>query len=662
MTTALPHSPVAHTPAAYNPVIDGLRCVAVLPVLLFHAGFAPFGGGFVGVDVFFVISGYLITGILLRDLAEGRHSLLRFYERRARRILPALFAVILATVPFAWAWMTAPHYADFSKSIVAVLFFVSNILFWQQSGYFDVAAEEKPLLHTWSLAIEEQYYLVFPLLLMLLWRRGPARPAFRASFWAVLLLALASLGLSEAIARDRAVANFYLLPTRAWELLAGSLCAFARLQPAPRPLPGRLPGPLPRLAAEALAAAGLAMIGLSVLAFDASTPFPSLYTLLPVGGAALVILFAGPGGPVGVILGHRLAVGIGLLSYSLYLWHQPVFALARLRFDVAPGGAAMAGLCLLALALAWATWRWIERPFRYGLPLGRFAALTGAAATLALGLGLLGIVEARLGWSRLAPVVYTDAVIDTDRAQAETWTAVLDNPALQEELSRFPEGTGGFRLLVVGDSHAKDLFNALYLTSGGPPLEVRRITLGGGCTDRIGARFEAVTAAACFADLRRRAGPLLDQADAVLLTRRWTIDRSFPAYLPVFLAGLADLGKPAAIAGNTVEYAPAAPQLIERLARRGALPEAAAALAAARRAEVGAVNAELRAIAAAAGVPFLDKVPLLCDPGGTACDALTGTGRAIYYDYGHWTLDGARHVGARIRAGDWLAPLTGGRD
>jgi peptidoglycan/LPS O-acetylase OafA/YrhL len=155
---------------AYRPEIDGLRAVAVLPVILFHAGFSLFSGGYVGVDVFFVISGYLITGILISDLERGSFSIARFYERRARRILPALFVVMLACLPFAWLWMLPGQLQDFSASLMAVVFFVSNILFYNQSGYFAASAELKPLLHTWSLAVEEQYYLLFPIALRMLWR------------------------------------------------------------------------------------------------------------------------------------------------------------------------------------------------------------------------------------------------------------------------------------------------------------------------------------------------------------------------------------------------------------------------------------------------------------------------------------------------------------
>lgn len=159
----------------YRSEIDGLRTVAVLPVILFHAGFSGFEGGFVGVDIFFVISGYLITAILLGELARGEYSLLRFYERRARRILPALFVVMATTLPFAWAFMTVDQLEEYFRTIIAVCLFVSNILFWQEVDYFAAAAELNPLLHTWSLAVEEQFYLVFPPLLAVLWRFGSRR-------------------------------------------------------------------------------------------------------------------------------------------------------------------------------------------------------------------------------------------------------------------------------------------------------------------------------------------------------------------------------------------------------------------------------------------------------------------------------------------------------
>jgi len=258
----------------YRAEIDGLRALAVVPVILFHAGFELFSGGFVGVDVFFVISGYLITTILIEDLENQRFSLVNFYERRARRILPALFFVMFVCIPFAWMWMLPTQMKDFSQSLVAVSLFASNIWFLRESGYFDAAAEEKPLLHTWSLAVEEQYYVLFPIFLILTWRFGKNRV-----FWMIVVMAAISLLLSEWGWRNKASANFYLAPTRAWELFAGSIAAFIVQTKGVQK-------------SNALALTGLAAIIFSIFFYDETTPFPSVYALLPVLGVVLLVLYA----------------------------------------------------------------------------------------------------------------------------------------------------------------------------------------------------------------------------------------------------------------------------------------------------------------------------------------------------------------------------------
>ena len=335
----------------YRREIDGLRAVAVLPVILFHAGFEVFRGGFVGVDEFFVISGYLITTIILAELEQGRFSIANFYERRARRILPALFLVMLACLPFAWLWLLPSDMQGFLQSVVAVCVFASNFLFWRESGYFDAAAELKPLLHTWSLAVEEQYYVLFPLVLLLCWKLGKR--------WILVLLGLgfaASLGLAHWAVQATPGAAFYLLPTRGWELLIGAFAAFYLAWPQ-RPAVGRLFG-------EVGGWLGLAMILYAVFAFSKATPFPGLHALVPTLGTLLVILFACPRTLVGRLIGSPVLVGVGLISYSAYLWHQPVFAFARHRSLSEPGPVVFLLLSALTLGLAYLSWRYVEAPFR----------------------------------------------------------------------------------------------------------------------------------------------------------------------------------------------------------------------------------------------------------------------------------------------------------
>lgn len=352
----------------YRREIDGLRTLAVLPVLLFHAGVPGFSGGFVGVDVFFVISGYLITSILLAELGQDRFTLLAFYERRVRRIFPALFLVMAASLPMAWIWLAPSDLQDFGKSLISVALFGSNFFFWKQSGYFDTAAELKPMLHTWSLSVEEQYYLLFPLLLLLGWR-------YCRRHLSLLLgvLALLSLAWAEASNSRAPAGAFFLLPARGWELLAGAIAALHGDKLRDRS------SLLPRID-EVLSTAGLLLIVGAVVGLDHDTPFPGVYALLPVCGTVAILLHANARNAVGRLLGCKLTVGIGLLSYSAYLWHQPIFAFARHASSTGLHWTVFLGMGLLSLGLAFLSWRYVERPFRSKGFLTRRQVFSSAAA------------------------------------------------------------------------------------------------------------------------------------------------------------------------------------------------------------------------------------------------------------------------------------------
>lgn len=424
----------------YRREVDGLRTIAVLPVILFHGGFAAFSGGFVGVDVFFVISGYLITFLIIDEIGEGRFSIRRFYERRARRILPALFFVMLTCVPFAWVWMTPSQFKDFSEAIVAVTLFSSNILFWLQTDYFAPLAELNPLLHTWSLAVEEQFYVFFPLLMIFLWRFGRARV-----LGVIVCLALLSLLLSEWMWRAYPAANFFLIPTRAWELGVGSICAFL----AHRGL---------RRESQVLSALGLGLILFAIFAFDEKTPFPSLYALVPVGGAALVLMFCGPVTWTGRLLATPPMVGIGLLSYSAYLWHQPLFAFARIRGEIHPSTALILALAAASLGLAYLSWRFVEQPFRRsrGRLLPSQAAVfgaSGAAIGLFMAFGLYGYVSggmpARFGANPIRTAYLDSAKASPKRDLCHSYPGHMVAPA--DACQFFVEGGD---VAVFGDSHA----------------------------------------------------------------------------------------------------------------------------------------------------------------------------------------------------------------
>ncbi len=333
----------------YRKEIDGLRSIAVIPVILFHGGFEWLSGGYIGVDVFFVISGFLISSIILSELAAGTFTIASFYERRARRILPALFFIILMTLPFAWFWLLPYELIDFGKSIIAANLFSSNILFWLESDYFAATSEAIPLLHTWTLAVEEQFYIIFPLFMMLFWNLGKRRLAM-----IIALIGLLSLGLSEWGWREFPEANFYLLPSRAWEFMIGALVALYLQNKS------QSRNPVNHWASFL----GLGLIVVPLFVFDKGTPFPSFYTLAPTVGTALILLYTTPNTLVYRLLSLRFMVGIGLISYSAYLWHQPIFVFARLISLQEPSLWLMGLLSVVTLGLSYLSWRFVEAPFR----------------------------------------------------------------------------------------------------------------------------------------------------------------------------------------------------------------------------------------------------------------------------------------------------------
>lgn len=436
----------------YRPEIDGLRALAVLPVLMFHAGLPGFSGGFVGVDVFFVISGYLLTLILVTDLAKRRLSLRHFYIRRARRILPALFAMMLVTFPLAWGWMTPAQLRDYGQDVFAVLTFSANLLHLVRDGsYFAPDAELQPLLHTWSLAVEEQFYLLYPLALLLVWR-------FKSR---LLLPTLAACTLAGFLLADWATNNhpraaFYLLPSRAWELLAGATLA---LLPPPR-----------RTAWAGLA--GLALIVAAIILYDADTSFPGRYALLPVLGTGLVLRYATLGTPAARLLSLKPLVGIGLISYSTYLWHQPLLAFTRLRSLSPPTEATMLGAVLLSLLIGWISWRLIERPFRFP-PTLRLSWLAPAAAMLGI-FAIVGIATNGASF-RFPPQV-------REQLAAGDWSADClfqksDGPVT------FPVagcifGSGMHRVALLGDSVAASFAPALIRHFQGRDVALSQLTHG----------------------------------------------------------------------------------------------------------------------------------------------------------------------------------------
>ncbi len=342
----------------YRPEIDGLRAIAVVAVIFYHAqitifGYQFFKGGFIGVDIFFVISGYLITSIILKELlTNGSFSFKHFYERRIRRILPALLFVMLVSLPFAWIYLLPSSFVDFSKSILYSLGFSSNFYFYYSGQQYGAESGLlKPFLHTWSLSIEEQYYILFPIVLLIIYKY------FNKYLIQILFLGfIISLGLAEWGNRNYPSLNFYILPTRGWELLAGSILAYFEISNGHRCKNQTLNFLMPFF--------GLILIGHSIYFFNDEMFHPSFYSLSPILGTCIIIWFSGKNELITKILSNKLFVGIGLISYSLYLWHYPILAFGKTTGLFLKFGYSIYLSILITILISIFSYFFIERKFR----------------------------------------------------------------------------------------------------------------------------------------------------------------------------------------------------------------------------------------------------------------------------------------------------------
>ena len=451
----------------YRPDIDGLRAVAVLAVVGFHAFPALVPGGFVGVDVFFVISGYLISGLVFRDIERGRFSLLAFYGRRVRRIFPALVVVMAALLAFGWFALIADEYRRLARHVSAAAGFALNFVLWREAGYFDVGARLKPLLHLWSLAIEEQFYLAWPLLAFLAWRWT------RRFTWLIAAgLALSFLWSLREVTVSPSGAFFLPLP-RFWELLTGALVARLDLRPRQRAVG----------AANLAAALGVLAIAGAIAFTSEERAFPGWWALLPCGGTALVIWAGAAAWPNRALLARRACVAVGLISYPLYLWHWPLLSLATIVSVGRVSVSTKLWLVSASFALATATYWFVERPIRFGArrPGAAFGTRERglAAAMVALACAAVWINAEKGVPRRLSETLahaepsFVDA--DCDRF-AGGQSRVFD-------YCRLAHGSGPDLVALIGDSHARSLFpglseelgsrglgTVLLASSGCPPL------------------------------------------------------------------------------------------------------------------------------------------------------------------------------------------------
>jgi len=624
----------------YRSEIDGLRAIAVVSVIFFHAGFKSFSGGFVGVDVFFVISGYLITSILISEKEARTFSLLSFYERRAKRILPALFFVLLACLPVAWLWMDPSDLKWFSASLSSVSVFASNIEFWRESGYFATDAELKPLLHTWSLAIEEQYYVLFPVFIIICWQFGT-----RWLTGLLVAVAISSLTAAELASLNHPAANFYLLPTRGWELLVGAFIALSHNAKNEAGIFAFSPS-----ARELASILGIAFIAYAVFEFDENTPFPSFYALIPTLGTALLIIFATQETFSGRLLGSKALAGIGLISYSTYLWHQPLFAFARLRSVENPSSWLFMLLAVSAVVLGYFTWRYIERPFRDKSRISRrtiFASAVLMSAAI-FGIGMLGFLEdgfvGRLSSDDRKILAYEQyklrPIYREGQCFLEPEQSWVDFSPICSSIS-----AGSRSVLLWGDSHAASFSSGLrvvlpdaviqYTASACAPVINMSFPLRPNCKDINAFVLSEV----------KRIKPTI-----VVLLANWnSYDQSkMLAQLSKTIAEIRAVSTASkiVIVGSLPEWHPSLPQV---LLAKGLHLNSTAYIYTPMLADLYAGDAKLEAVASSGGASFVSALDALCARGNCLATAqLNSKVEPIAWDYGHLTEAGSLRLAKQL--------------
>lgn len=618
----------------YRPDIDGLRAIAVLSVIAFHVWPPALRGGFLGVDVFFVISGYLITGIAAAERVRGEFSLAAFYERRARRLLPALLLMVASTLLAALLILQPQELAALSRSVMAATTWVSNIYFWRNTGYFGETASAQPLLHTWSLAVEEQFYLLFPLLLWIALPRS-GRPRHLT----LLLLAIGAAALSLWASITHPSANFFALPFRAWELLAGASLALwhahggkaARL---PMTTTEHLPGSL-------IGLIGLIAIMVSLVCADETRNDLFAFTLATVLGSVALLHSGRDGtGITARLLGLRGLVFIGLISYSLYLWHQPVLTLARLYFGEMRALALTPILLVLIGVLSWMSWRWVEQRWRRREAGHRRRFVISTAVSMGLLFALAGALHFNDG-SPLPLTPAEKALLRTTHEYAADYrlgTCFLfdhEPPEAFADCTVQGAAQGGPAVLLWGDSYAAHLWPGMARESAWyASLQQRTFS---GCAplldDERAPAFCMRNRRFVLDEIRRR------PPQQVVLSARWTADH--PASLPRVIAALHEAGvAKVSVLGPTPRWRGGLPGWMQRAASGAEIRPTQ--LEPWNSLEQQQINQAMRAASESAGAQYVDMLAAAC-PGWPRCLTVGPAPEQtlLYWDEGHLTRAGA---------------------
>jgi peptidoglycan/LPS O-acetylase OafA/YrhL len=605
----------------YRPDIDGLRAVAVLSVVAFHAFPGVMPGGFVGVDIFFVVSGFLISRLIFESLERHDFQPLTFYARRARRILPALITVLSATFLVGVFLLTPPQLLLLGQQMAASSAFLANVWFWAHSGYFDPAAKENPLLHLWSLGAEEQFYVIWPLIVVLSWR-------YRRIGAAIVGIALASFALNIGFAGYRSTV-FYLLPFRVWELMLGAGILL-------------LPRVRSRRIVEIAAIAGCVCILVAVFSYDDTVHYPGWRAVLPTAGCGLLIWSGGSHSLVGDVFRNRAAVLIGLISYPLYLWHWPLLWFLR-TVDPADDTAAVRVLmCIVAVVLAFATYRYIEQPIRHAMgPPWKLAFATGAMVLVG-GLASLNGFSFRVAGAVREMSAYT---FDLYR-EYRVGTCHLLPTQGPEHFTDACSGDDGVasesakRIVIWGDSAASGLYPGLNALKGAR-FSVAEYTASA-CPPIFGSFTDRYDRPHCPAINEFVWRIIQQQRPDVVLLAAAPIYESDNSRIVDTASRLKTLGVPTVvIAGPFPQWQEALPSLIIKAISNSAPTQSPTylPLSAATWDRLSKLDATLKMRARASNVLYVSALNNLCSSG--ACRATIG-GVPITWDNSHLTDIGSR--------------------
>ena len=609
----------------YRSEIDGLRAVAVIPVVLFHAGFQNFSGGYVGVDVFFVISGYLITSIILSELSQNKFTIANFYERRARRILPALFFMMAFCIPLAILLFVPSDLKSFGQSLISVSTFTSNFFFWQESGYFATASEFKPLLHTWSLAVEEQYYILFPVFMMLVWRFGIKVITILLS---IIFIISFCLMLSYIDRYPSAV--FFLLPTRGWELLIGVFASFYL---------AKFSYPKSRIINEISGILGLILIFFAIIFFDENTPFPSFYTLIPTFGTLLIILSAKEGTLTQRFLSNKIFVTTGLISYSAYLYHQPLFAFVRYKYEHDLSTLVLICLCISAFLMGYFSWRFIEKPFRTKTMTSRKFifnfSFIGLIAFASFGLWLNKTDGMLKDYSAIEKDIYRDFSLSSKYVEKQMKSKILHD---------FPSEASN-KILIIGDSFAEDLVNVVYESNLREKLAISTYRIPAPCGVLYIDQKDIKEYQTINCDNRPNFfnEPLLEdlivRADEIWIASSWK-DWHIK-FLPRSLDKIKELNKKIKVFG-TKAFSISSARNFKKL---GGITYIQKDFDVSK--EIVSVNDEIEQITESLDLDFINSMEIICGSKSTCKNSHDGEG-IISYDGRHLTKYGATYFGENL--------------